>query len=881
MKKKLVGWLLCVSLIAESLQGTTAVWVSASEQPGTCELSLLEQTGDLMEEEAEQISLEEAEQLDEKFAFLQKSESASYSIQESDVNAIFTTAYGYEQLDLTQRKCYDVLVALAERFHQEFPETVSKVNNSNQTVYLWETVDLSSYGWTDITDFRKVLFALGADYPQYFWYTCNFSYAINQNKLITKAYLNVHEDYASTASRKTAWKNIETGMEEYITEIDKAVENSASELELELLIHDKIIENIDYKYSSGTTPSDEGSAHSITGVFDKTGVVCEGYAKAFQLLANYAGLESIYAVGYGNGGGHAWNLINIDGEWYNLDVTWDDLNKNATAQRQMVYTWFNCSTSKFAKHSYQPSVYPGMYDVPNTTADTYNYYTYYNLYVTQDDVNSSEKISKLLGKALEKAKENKNFHLQFSCENSTVMSSLLTGLSVGLVSQLSDAGSFYYTDGSASYSSTNGYYVYKNILCAYLPQTITYYDKTAAIVPVYFYDGKEKKELEGNYSLSYSDNEQVGVASVLFQGIGDYSKVGSYTFKYTVEDADKAPTNTVTPTKIPSPTSTVTPMPTATKVPSNTAVPSVTKSPSNTAVPSVTKTPTNTAVPSVTKTPTNTAVPSVTKTPTNTAVPSVTKSPTNTAVPSVTKTPTNTAVPSVTKTPTNTAVPSVTKTPTNTAVPSVTKTPTNTAVPSVTKSPTNTAVPSVTKSVANTWIPTKVPTPTKKAVISYQVFYRGNGGKIENKSTYSVAKKKNETLSQLPEAVREGYVFLGWYTKKTGGSKVSKSFKVTRNSTLYAHWLKIPEKTKVTLKQNKAGRVNISWKKIKGVSYYKIYVSDTQNGTYRLLKKTRQTSYTDKNRTKGKRYYYYVKSYSVYGKTVSSSQSAKKNIKIK
>lgn len=785
MKKKIVGWLLCITLIAESLQGTTAVWVSASEQPGTSELSLLEQTGDLMEEEVEQISLEEAEQLDEKFASLQKSESASYSIQESDVNANLTTAYGYEQLDITQRQCYDVLVALAESFHQEFPETVSKVNNSNQTVYLWETVDLSSYGWTDITDFRKVLFALGADHPQYFWYTCNFSYAINQNKLITKAYLNVHEDYASISSRKTAWQNIETGMEEYVTAIDKAVENSASELELELLIHDKIIENIDYKYSSGTTPSDEGSAHSITGVFDKTGVVCEGYAKAFQLLANYAGLESIYAVGYGNGGGHAWNLINIDGEWYNLDVTWDDLNKNATAQRQMVYTWFNCSTSKFAKHSYQPSVYPGMYDVPNTTADTYNYYTYYNLYVTQDNVNSSEKISKLLGKALEKAKENKNFHLQFSCENSTVMNRLLTGLSAGLVSQLSDAGSFYYTDGSASYSSMNGYYVYKNILCAYLPQTITYYDKTAATVPVYFYDGKEKKELEGNYSLSYSDNEQVGVASVLFQGIGDYSKVGSYTFKYTVEDADKAPTNTVTQTKIPSPTSTVTPMPTATKVPSNTAVPSVTKGPSNTAVPSVTKT------------------------------------------------------------------------------------------------PTNTAVPSVTKSAANTLIPTKVPTPTKKAVISYQALYRGNGGKIENKSTYSVAKKKNETLSQLPEAVREGYVFLGWYTKKTGGSKVSKSFKVTGNSTLYAHWLKIPEKTKVTLKQNKAGRVNISWKKIKGVSYYKIYVSNTKNGTYKVLKKTRQTSYTDKNRTKGKRYYYYVKSYSVYGKTVSSSQSAKKNIKIK
>ena len=46
-----------------------------------------------------------------------------------------------------------------------------------------------------------------------------------------------------------------------------------------------------------------------------------------------------------------------------------------------------------------------MYGVPQTSADTYNYYTYYDLYVTADDVKTSETISKLLKSALEKAKE--------------------------------------------------------------------------------------------------------------------------------------------------------------------------------------------------------------------------------------------------------------------------------------------------------------------------------------------------------------------------------------------------------------------------------------------------------------------------------------------
>lgn len=122
---------------------------------------------------------------------------------------------------------------------------------------------------------------------------------------------------------------------------------------------------------------------------------------------------------------------------------------------------------------------------------------------------------------------------------------------------------------------------------------------------------------------------------------------------------------------------------------------------------------------------------------------------------------------------------------------------------------------------------------------------------------------------------------MGWYTQKTGGNKVSKNFKVTGNITLYAHWLKIPDKAKVTLKQTGEEQVKISWKKIKGVSYYKVYRSNTKNGTYKLLKKTKQLSYLDKNKSKGRRYYYYVESYSVDGKIIGCSKSSKKSIKMR
>jgi hypothetical protein len=50
--------------------------------------------------------------------------------------------------------------------------------------------------------------------------------------------------------------------------------------------------------------------------------VCAGYADAFKLLADEAGLESIVVTGFLEGIlPHAWNRVNIDGHWHTVDVT--------------------------------------------------------------------------------------------------------------------------------------------------------------------------------------------------------------------------------------------------------------------------------------------------------------------------------------------------------------------------------------------------------------------------------------------------------------------------------------------------------------------------------------------------------------------------------
>lgn len=71
--------------------------------------------------------------------------------------------------------------------------------------------------------------------------------------------------------------------------------------------------------------------------------------------------------------------------------------------------------------------------------------------------------------------------------------------------------------------------------------------------------------------------------------------------------------------------------------------------------------------------------------------------------------------------------------------------------------------------------------------IAYTVNFDPNGGTV---STKNIKVTYNSTYGTLPTPTRKGYNFDGWYTAKTGGSKIVSSTMVgsSAGSTLYAHW---------------------------------------------------------------------------------------------
>lgn len=104
---------------------------------------------------------------------------------------------------------------------------------------------------------------------------------------------------------------------------------------------------------------------------------------------------------------------------------------------------------------------------------------------------------------------------------------------------------------------------------------------------------------------------------------------------------------------------------------------------------------------------------------------------------------------------------------------------------------------------------------------SYLVTFDPNGGRVSPASTAVTIGKK---YGPLPTPNRTGYSFDGWYTKETGGTKVTETTYVGTNppATLYAHWT--AKKYLVTLNAN-GGKIDTTSGQVSTKSYTATYGS--------------------------------------------------------
>ena len=80
---------------------------------------------------------------------------------------------------------------------------------------------------------------------------------------------------------------------------------------------------------------------------------------------------------------------------------------------------------------------------------------------------------------------------------------------------------------------------------------------------------------------------------------------------------------------------------------------------------------------------------------------------------------------------------------------------------------------------------------SKSKTATFKITWNANGGKIGTKKKITTSIEKGSKIKKVPTTPkRSGYTFKGWYTKKSGGKKISKNTKPTKSVIYYAKWKK-------------------------------------------------------------------------------------------
>ena len=142
-------------------------------------------------------------------------------------------------------------------------------------------------------------------------------------------------------------KELTAAIAEVIKELDL---DGKTEYQKVKAIHDYICDNVDYDYEHLSQGDDyPGMFTAYAAMFDGK-AICQGYATLFYRMCDEAGISAKIITGDGNGESHAWNIVKIGDEYYNIDTTWDG------QESYTVYDFFLKNADDFIAH-YRNSIY--------------------------------------------------------------------------------------------------------------------------------------------------------------------------------------------------------------------------------------------------------------------------------------------------------------------------------------------------------------------------------------------------------------------------------------------------------------------------------------------------------------------------------------------
>lgn len=267
------------------------------------------------EPETETTSQEESEETDTEAA----TESECTELECTELETVHTeeTAPQERLVSVELAGVYQFGSAPSERGHvSAFSESVAAdTDTARLEQYLYqqmkerrENINIESYGISK-DQIGAIISGVLNENPDLYFVKKGFSYWLSGNNVLSvdMSYDTSYDDDAFQQAVKKALAVVKPEM---------------SALQKAIALHDYLTVNCEYDKENYDNNEIPDASYTAYGTLVNRTSVCEGYALTYKYLLNQSGIKCLMVRS--DKMNHAWNLVQLDGKYYQVDVTWDD-----------------------------------------------------------------------------------------------------------------------------------------------------------------------------------------------------------------------------------------------------------------------------------------------------------------------------------------------------------------------------------------------------------------------------------------------------------------------------------------------------------------------------------------------------------------------------
>lgn len=236
----------------------------------------------------------------------------------------------------------------------------------NSLINIETGVDLKDYQ-ISYTFFQECCEKVVNAHPEIFYLTSyRYVYWPSTGMMYRAEWIYMTDESGNTLS-KSQINSMKSALQQKQSNALAMLEDGMTDLQIALALHDYLALSIEYTYPTGNGRNDP--VYSAYGALVNGQAVCQGYALAYDYLLSAAGIPNMFVAS--SDLNHGWNLVYVGGNWYHVDITWDDsIGFAACTHRNFL---LSDSEIKWTGHSVWDTVTP-------ETSDKYDDGFWQNIY---------------------------------------------------------------------------------------------------------------------------------------------------------------------------------------------------------------------------------------------------------------------------------------------------------------------------------------------------------------------------------------------------------------------------------------------------------------------------------------------------------------------